>query len=52
MRTRGDGEVVPPGWQADEPSVEEILLAYLRDPAASALPGPDSLLAGGPAVHQ
>ncbi|MHB1433197.1 MAG: hypothetical protein ACYCVZ_13880 [Streptosporangiaceae bacterium] len=50
MRTRGDGEIAPPGWQADEPSVEEIVLAYLRDPGVSALPGPELLSPGGDLV--
>lgn len=50
VRTADARGIAPPGWQADEPSVEEIVLAYLRDPAASALPGPAMLLAGGPVV--
>ena len=47
--TAGDG-AAPPGWQVDEPSVEEIVLAYLRDPGVSALPGPELLPAGGSAA--
>ena len=33
---------LPAGWQADESSLEEIVLSYLRSPDASALPGPGS----------
>jgi ABC-2 type transport system ATP-binding protein len=31
---------VPPGWQAHPVGVEELALAYLREPGAGALPGP------------
>ena len=31
---------VPPGWTADRVGLEELVLAYLREPAASVLPGP------------
>ena len=31
---------VPPGWQAHPVGLEELALAYLREPAAAALPGP------------
>jgi ABC-2 type transport system ATP-binding protein len=31
---------VPPGWEAHPVSLEELTLAYLREPAAAALPGP------------
>ena len=30
----------PPGWLAQPVGLEELVLAYLREPAASALPGP------------
>jgi ABC-2 type transport system ATP-binding protein len=33
---------VPAGWQGAPSNLEEIVLSYLRSPAASALPGPDS----------
>jgi ABC-2 type transport system ATP-binding protein len=36
-RTTG---AVPPGWEAHPVSLEELALAYLRDPGAAALPGP------------
>jgi ABC-2 type transport system ATP-binding protein len=32
---------VPPGWEAHPVGLEELALAYLREPAAAALPGPD-----------
>jgi ABC-2 type transport system ATP-binding protein len=31
---------VPPGWEAHPVSLEELVLAYLRQPGAAALPGP------------
>ncbi len=31
---------VPPGWEAHPVGLEELALAYLREPAAAALPGP------------
>ena len=31
---------VPPGWESHSVSLEELVLAYLREPGASALPGP------------
>ena len=33
-------EQVPPGWEAHPVSLEELTLAYLREPGAAALPGP------------
>jgi ABC-2 type transport system ATP-binding protein len=36
----GPTEPVPPGWDAHPVSLEELTLAYLRAPAAAALPGP------------
>jgi ABC-2 type transport system ATP-binding protein len=40
VRTNGTTEPVPPGWEAHTVSLEELTLAYMRDPAAAALPGP------------
>jgi ABC-2 type transport system ATP-binding protein len=37
VRTSGP---VPPGWEAHSVGVEELVLAYLREPGAAALPGP------------
>jgi ABC-2 type transport system ATP-binding protein len=33
-------DLVPPGWEAHPVSLEELVLAYLREPGAAALPGP------------
>ena len=40
VRTNGAGEPVPHGWEAHPVSLEELALAYLRQPGAAALPGP------------
>jgi ABC-2 type transport system ATP-binding protein len=40
VRTNGRADPVPPGWEAHPVSLEELTLAYLREPAAGALPGP------------
>jgi ABC-2 type transport system ATP-binding protein len=40
------GAPVPPGWQADPVGVEELVLAYLREPGAAALPGPALVCTG------
>jgi ABC-2 type transport system ATP-binding protein len=40
VRTNGPTDPVPPGWEAHPVSLEELTLAYMRDPAAAALPGP------------
>ncbi len=37
---------VPGGWQAHPVTLEELVLGYLREPGASALPGPETLGAG------
>jgi ABC-2 type transport system ATP-binding protein len=37
---RLDGPFIDPRWQTREPSLEEIVLAYLRNPGVGALPGP------------
>jgi ABC-2 type transport system ATP-binding protein len=39
---------VPPGWQAYPLGLEELALAYLREPGAAALPGPARCPAGEP----
>ncbi len=38
----------PDGWQAHPVTLEELVLAYLREPGASALPGPELLGADTP----
>lgn len=40
VRTNGAGDPVPRGWEAHPVSLEELALAYLREPAAASLPGP------------
>jgi ABC-2 type transport system ATP-binding protein len=40
VRTSGATDPVPPGWEAHPVSLEELTLAYLREPGAAALPGP------------
>ena len=37
----GADDPVPPGFQAHPVGLEELALAYLREPGAAALPGPD-----------
>jgi ABC-2 type transport system ATP-binding protein len=36
----GAEDPVPPGWEAHPVGLEELALAYLREPGAGALPGP------------
>jgi ABC-2 type transport system ATP-binding protein len=40
VRTSGATDPVPAGWEAHPVSLEELTLAYLREPGAAALPGP------------
>jgi ABC-2 type transport system ATP-binding protein len=40
VRVPHPGWAPPPGFRAGAPGLEELVLAYLREPAASALPGP------------
>ncbi len=40
VRQSGTGGPVPPGWEAQRVGLEELTLAYLREPDAAALPGP------------
>ena len=40
IRTNITSSPVPPGWEAHPVSLEELTLAYLREPGAAALPGP------------
>ena len=41
VRTNGTSGPVQPGWEAHPVSLEELALAYLREPGAAALPGPE-----------
>jgi ABC-2 type transport system ATP-binding protein len=43
VRLNGTKDIVPPGWEAHPVSLEELTLAYLREPGAMALPGPTRL---------
>jgi hypothetical protein len=40
VRYDGSSNPVPPGWEARSVTLEEVTLAYLREPGAAALPGP------------
>jgi ABC-2 type transport system ATP-binding protein len=40
VRTSGPADSMPPSWEAHPLSLEELVLAYLREPGAAALPGP------------
>ncbi len=40
VRTDGRTDAVPPGWEAHPVTLEELTLAYLREPAVAWLPGP------------
>jgi ABC-2 type transport system ATP-binding protein len=40
VRINGTTEPAPPGWEAHPVGLEELTLAYMRDPSAAALPGP------------
>ena len=40
VRTNGASDPVPHGWETHPVSLEELTLAYLREPGAATLPGP------------
>lgn len=42
VRTSGAARLTLHGWLAEPASLEELVLAYLRDPAVTALPGPSA----------
>jgi ABC-2 type transport system ATP-binding protein len=48
IRTTSPADPVPPGWEAHPVSLEELTLAYLREPSAAALPGPARALDAEP----
>ncbi|HEY6470948.1 MAG TPA: ABC transporter ATP-binding protein [Candidatus Dormibacteraeota bacterium] len=50
VRTDGVNAPVPYGWEAHPVSLEELTLAYMRDPAAAALPGPQRAAVAQPVV--
>ncbi len=41
IRTNRSTDRVPPGWEMHRLNLEELTLAYLREPGAAALPGPE-----------
>jgi ABC-2 type transport system ATP-binding protein len=43
VRTDGDDNPTPPNWEKHRVSLEELTLAYLREPAVSALPAPAAI---------
>jgi ABC-2 type transport system ATP-binding protein len=47
VRTTGPHTDPPAGWEAHQVGLEELVLAYLRQPGASALPGPRELTGKG-----
>ena len=47
VRNNGVTAAIPPGWESHPVSLEELTLAYMRDPDAAALPGP-----GRPSIVQ
>jgi ABC-2 type transport system ATP-binding protein len=47
VRTTKPDEPVPPGWEPHPVTLEELVLAYLRQPGAAALPGPTSQVSTG-----
>ena len=40
-----DGSALPSGWERDDVTLEEVVLAYLREPSAASLPGPIGIAA-------
>ncbi len=50
VRTTTPDGPAPYGWHAAPASLEEIVLCYLRDPAVTALPGPELLPSDGQAA--
>jgi ABC-2 type transport system ATP-binding protein len=43
IRTNGTTDPVPLGWETHPVSLEELTLAYLREPGAASLPGPSGV---------
>lgn len=46
VRTPGAGHLPPPGWEAEGVTLEELVLAYLREPSAAKVLQPASLSPG------
>jgi len=52
VRTSAAADPAPTGWLSSPASLEDLVLAYLSDPQASVLPGPEVTAAGaGEAVR-
>ncbi|MBO0809595.1 MAG: hypothetical protein J2P32_14970, partial [Actinobacteria bacterium] len=51
VRLSAPAEPVPPGWRSQDVGLEELVLGYLREPAAAVLPGPAASMAAG-AAHR
>ena len=52
VRTTIPADPLPPGWRCRGAGLEEIVLAYLREPGATALPASATVLAGHAAEVQ
>jgi ABC-2 type transport system ATP-binding protein len=52
VRSIKPDDQVPPGWEPHPVTLEELVLAYLRQPGAAALPGPAELSTGHTAEVQ
>ncbi len=50
VRNKTAAEPAPSGWEAHPVGLEELVLGYLREPGAAALPGPVTLAARGSGV--
>ena len=48
----GGADTVPDGWESHSVGLEELALAYLREPEASALPGPERVQHAEPSVSR
>ena len=50
VRNKTAAEPAPPGWEAHQVGLEELVLAYLREPGAAALPGPSARATQGSGI--
>ena len=46
IRTNGSVNAIPPNWNVRPVSLEELAMAYLREPGAASLPGPSRATTG------
>jgi ABC-2 type transport system ATP-binding protein len=42
LLARTNGPIHDPAWKAHEVTLEDVVLAYLAEPSAAALPGPSA----------